>query len=215
VKLAEEFDGKAVNFEELFDQLHKADIILSSTGAPHFIIGPKDVEEVIRRRRNKPMFFIDIAVPRDIDPKVNDVPNVYLYTVDDLNGIVQSNLEQRSKEAEKAEAIVNQEIGQFFKWLSSLEVTPTIVALRSKFDEIRRAELEKTLAGWKDLTPEGQKRLEALTSAMMNKLLHPPTSLLKKAGQGGRTDLYVDALRQLFELQTEGHAEEELGELEE
>ncbi len=215
VKLAEEFDGKAVNFEELFEHLHKADIILSSTGAPHFIIGPKDVEEVIRRRRNKPMFFIDIAVPRDIDPKVNDVANVYLYTVDDLNGIVQSNLEQRSKEAEKAEAIVDQEIGQFFKWLSSLEVTPTIVALRSKFDEIRRAELEKTLAGWKDLSPDGQKRLEALTNAMMNKLLHPPTTLLKKAGQGGRTGLYVDALRQLFDLQTEAPAEEDLGELEE
>src|SRR5512140_2087957 len=97
-KLAEEFGGKAVNFDELFDHLHKADIILSSTGATHFIIGAKDVDAVIRRRKNKPMFFIDIAVPRDIDPKVNDVPNVYLYTVDDLNDIVQSNLEQRGKE---------------------------------------------------------------------------------------------------------------------
>jgi glutamyl-tRNA reductase len=201
VKLAEEFDGKAVNFDELFEQLHKADIILSSTGATHFIIGPKEIEEVIRRRRNKPMFFIDIAVPRDIDPKVNDVPNVYLYTVDDLNGIVQSNLEQRGKEAEKAEEIVSQEIGQFFKWLSSLDITPTIVALRSKFDEVRRAELDKTLANWKDLPPDGQKRLEALTNAIMNKLLHSPTSLLKKAGQGGRSDLYVDALRSLFDLQ--------------
>src|SRR5512136_333951 len=202
VKLAEEFDGKAVNFEDLFDQLHKADIILSSTGAPHFIIGPKDVEEVIRRRKLKPMFFIDIAVPRDIDPKVNDVENVYLYDMDDLQGVVATNLEQRNKEAEKAEAIIDQEIGQFFKWLSSLEVTPAIVALRSKFEETRQAELEKTLANWKDLTPEERKRLEACTSAIINKLLHQPTSVLKRTGQGGRTDLYVDALRQLFELET-------------
>lgn len=213
-RLAEEFGGRAVPFDELFEYLHKADIILSSTGAPHCIIGPKDLEEVMRRRRQKPMFFIDIAVPRDIDPKVNDVENVYLYTVDDLQEVVQVNLAQRAEEAKKAEDIVNQEIGQFFKWLSSLEVTPTIVALRAKFDEIRRAELEKTLSNWKDLPPDGQKRLEALTNAMMNKLLHPPTSLLKKAGQGGRTDLYIDALRALFELQAENEGEQELGELE-
>src|SRR6266581_373159 len=214
-KLAEEFGGKAVNYEDLFDQLHKADIILSSTGAPHFIITPKDVTEVIRRRKLKPMFFIDIAVPRDIDPKVNDVQNVYLYDMDDLQGVVATNLEQRGKEAAKAEQIVNQEIGQFFKWLSSLEVTPTIVALRSKFEEARQAELAKTLANWKDLAPEQQKRLEALTAAIVNKLLHTPTAVLKQTGQGGRTDLYVDALRQLFELEMGGTEEEELGELEE
>jgi glutamyl-tRNA reductase len=215
VRLADEFGGKAVNFDDFIDQLHKADIILSSTGATHFIIGQKDVEEVIRRRKLKPMFFIDIAVPRDIDPKVNDVANVYLYDMDDLQGVVATNLEQRNKEAEKAEGIIDQEIGQFFKWLSSLEVTPTIVALRSRFEEVRRAELEKTLAGWKELPPDAQKRLEACTSAIVNKLLHSPTSLLKRAGQGGRTDLYVDALRQLFELEMAAPEEEELGELEE
>ena len=214
-KLAEEFDGKAVRFDDLFEQLHKADIILSSTGAPHTIIGARDLDEVMRRRRQKPMFFIDIAIPRDIDPAVNDVENVYLYTVDDLQEVVSANLQQRNEEAKKAEEIVNQEIGQFFKWLSSLEVTPTIVALRSRFDEVRRAELEKTLANWKDIPPDGQKKLEALTNAIMNKLLHPPTALLKKAGQGGRTDLYVDALRTIFELEIGGVPNEELGELEE
>ncbi len=214
-RLAEEFDGKAVPFEDLFDHLHKADIILSSTGAPHFIIGDKDVEAVVRRRKLKPMFFIDIAVPRDIDPKVNDVDNVYLYDMDDLQGVVQSNLQQRAEEAKKAEGIVDQEIGQFFKWLSSLEITPTVVALRSKFEEVRQAELARTLAAWRDLPPDAQKRLEALTSAIINKLLHTPTSILKQTGQGGRTDLYVDALRQLFELEMEKPPEEELGELEE
>lgn len=213
-KLADEFDGKAVRFDDLFDQLHKADIILSSTGAPHTIIGAGDLEEVMRRRRQKPMFFIDIAIPRDIDPGVNDVENVYLFTVDDLQEVVASNLQQRKEEANKAESIVNEEIGQFFKWLSSLEVTPTIIALRNRFDEVRRAELEKTLAGWKDIPPDGQKRLEALTNAIMNKLLHPPTTLIKQAGQGGRTDLYVDAVRALYGLEIGRGQDEEL-ELEE
>jgi len=214
-RLAEEFDGRAVRFEDLFDHLHKADIILSSTGAIHFIIGAKDVEDVIRRRRQKPMFIIDIAVPRDIDPKVNNVDNVYLYDMDDLQQVVASNLQLRSEEAKKAEGIIEQEIGRFFNWLSMLEVTPTIVALRSHFEEIRQAELAKTLANWKELPPDGRKRLEALTSAITNKLLHTPTSLIKQTGQGGRTDLYLDALRQLFELQTEEPGEEEIGELEE
>lgn len=215
VKLAEEFEGKAIQFEDLFDQLHKADIILSSTGATHFIIKPKDVEDVIRRRKLKPMFFIDIAVPRDIDPKVNDVENVYLYDMDDLQGVVASNLQQRAEEAKKAEAIIEMEIGQFFKWLSSLNVTPTVVALRSRFEEIRQAELARTLATWKDLPPEGQRRVEALTGAIVNKLLHHPTSVLKRSEQGNRHDLYVDALRNLFDLQTAEADQEDLVELEE
>lgn len=215
VKLAEEFDGKAIHFEEFLEHLHKVDIVLSSTGAPHFIIRPKEVEEVLRRRKYKPQLFIDIAVPRDIDPAVNDVDNAYLYTVDDLNGVVQSNLEQRKKEAQKAEGIVDQEIGQFAKWLGSLDVTPTIIALRAKFEETRKAELTKTIAGWKDLPPDSEKRLDALTSAIINKLLHQPTSVLKRGGQGGRVDLYVDALRNLFDLATEAPQDEELGELEE
>lgn len=213
-RLAEEFAGEAVRFEELFDHLHRADIVLSSTGAPHIIIGPKEVEEVVKRRRFKPMFFIDIAVPRDIDQRVDDVESAYLFTVDDLQEIVQANLAQRGLEAQKAEEIVDQEIGQFFKWLSSLEVTPTIVALRNRFEEIRRAELEKSCSNWKDLSPDAEKRIEALTAAIMNKLLHAPTAALKKAGQGGRVDLYVDALRQLFELEAAAEEKEEL-ELEE
>ncbi len=213
-RLAEEFAGEAVPFESFLEHLHRADIVLSSTGAPHCIIGPKDAEEVIKRRRSKPIFFIDIAVPRDIDPKVDNVENAYLFTVDHLQEIVQANLAQRSLEAEKAEEIIDQEIGQFHKWLSTLEVTPTIVALRNRFDEIRRAELDKTISGWKELPADAEKRLEALTVAMMNKLLHAPTYVLKQAGQGGRVDLYVDALRQLFELEALQRDDEEL-ELEE
>jgi glutamyl-tRNA reductase len=202
-KLASEFGGKVVAFDDMFDHLHKADIVLSSTGAPQHIIKPKQVAEVIRRRKMKPMFFIDIAVPRDIDPKVNELENVYLYNTDDLQGIVEFNRRQRAVEAEKAEEIVAQEIGQFFSWLSSLEVTPTIVALRSRFEEVSKYELGRTIAGWRDLRPEDQKRLEALTDAIIGKLLHGPISVLKQNRQGNRSDLYVDSLRQLFDLKTE------------
>ena len=200
-KLADEFSGEAIPFDELFLHLHKADIVLTSTGAPHAIITPPDLDEVIKRRRMRPMFLIDIAVPRDIDPAVNEMDAVYLYDMDDLQQVVAANLEGRMQEADKAEAIIAEEIIQFYKWVGTLEVTPTIVALRNRFDELRRAELERTLAGWKDAPPDAEKRLEALTGAYMNKLLHQPTVVLKKAGQGNRNDLYLDALRALFDLE--------------
>ncbi len=199
-KLADEFGGEAIPFEDLFLHLHKADIVLTSTGAPHAIITPVDLEEVIRRRRMKPMFLIDIAVPRDIDPAVNKLDSVYLYDMDDLQQVVAANLEGRMQEADKAEAIIAEEILQFYKWVATLEVTPTIVALRNRFEELRKAELERTLANWKEAPPDTQKRLDALTMAFMNKLLHQPTTVLKKAGQGNRNDLYLDALHTLFDL---------------
>lgn len=214
-RLAEEFGGEAIPFDELFLHLHKTDIVLTSTGAPHAIITPPDLEEVIKRRRMRPMFLIDIAVPRDIDPAVNEMDAVYLYDMDDLQQVVAANLEGRKQEADKAEAIIAEEIIQFYKWVATLEVTPTIVALRNRFEELRKAELERTLAGWKDAPPDAEKRLEALTSAFMNKLLHQPTSVLKKAGQGNRTDLYLDALRALFDLELGGTDNNESLELEE
>jgi len=213
-RLAGEFDGEAIPFEELFDHLHKADIILTSTGATQFIITPGDLEAVIRRRRMQPMFMIDIAVPRDIDPAVNRLDAVYLYDLDDLQQVVAANLEGRRQEADKAEAIIAEEIKQFYKWVATLEVTPTIVALRNRFDELRRLEVERTLLAWKDAPPDAARRLDALTTAMVNKILHHPTSLLKKAGQGNRTDLYLDALQALFDLERSPAEDQEL-ELEE
>lgn len=207
-RLAEEFDGRPVRFEDLVDHLHKADIVLSTTGAQHFIIGPQDVMEVLRRRKQRPMFFIDIAVPRDIDPAVNELENVYLYNTDDLQGVVESNLEQRRREAEKAEEIVACEADRFLCWLSSLEVVPTIVALRSRFDEILRAEVDRTLSAWKGISPEHEKRLEAMTGAIISKLLHTPIRVLKHTGQGNRIDLYLDALQSLFDLSPEMSGEE-------
>jgi glutamyl-tRNA reductase len=214
-RLADEFAGEAIPFEELFQHLHKADIVLTSTGAPRAIITPADLEEVIRRRRMRPMFLIDIAVPRDIDPAVNDLDAVYLYDMDDLQQVVATNLEGRKQEADKAETIIAEEIGQFYKWVATLEVTPTIVALRRQLDELRRMEVEKTLATWKDAPEDAGRRLDALTSAFMNKLLHQPTVVLKQAGQGNRTDLYLDALRALFALELGVDDNEDSFELEE
>lgn len=201
VKLAAEFSGRAVTFDDFPLHLHQVDIVLTSTGAPNFILGPKKVEEVLRQRKNKPMFFIDIAVPRDIDPKVNDLANIYLYDVDDLQEVVQSNLKERQKEAKKAEGIIDQEIGQFHRWLGTLDVVPTIVSLRGRLEEIRRGELEKTFASLRDLGEKERRAIEAMSAAIINKVLHQPITVLKRGQNGGEGDDYVDAVRVLFDLE--------------
>jgi glutamyl-tRNA reductase len=202
VKLAEEFEGQAVPFEEFSQRLHQVDIILTSTGAPDFILGHDRMQEVIRQRKNKPMFLIDIAVPRDIDPKVNKIDNIYLYDVDDLQGVVQANLKERQKEAKKAEIIVDQEIGQFHHWLDNLDVVPTIVALRKKLEDIRQGELQKTFSHLKNLDKKERHAIEALTAAIVNKVLHPPTAVLKQMQNNTSGNDYAEAVRILFALET-------------
>ncbi len=146
------------------------------------------------------MFLIDIAVPRDIDPAANKLDSIYLYDVDDLQGVVQANLKERQKEAEKAELIINDEVKQFQTWLGTLEVKPTIVALRRKMDTIRQAEMEKTLANLGHLNDKERKAVAAMSSAIVNKILHQPTSILKQASGNGNGSLYVDTIRTLFDL---------------
>lgn len=199
-KLAEEFDGTAVSFDNFREQLHRVDIVLSSTGAPDYVLSAEKMKEVIKARRHKPMFLIDIAVPRDIDPQANRIDGVYLYDVDDLQGVVQANLKGREKEAAKAEKIIEEEIVQFQRWLSTLEVKPTIVALRRQMDEIRQAELQKTFANLNGLDDKERKAIESMASAIVNKILHQPTNILKKSQDGSDGDLYIDAVRTLFDL---------------
>ncbi len=199
-KLAEEFDGTAVSFENFREQLHRVDIVLSSTGAPDYVLAAKKLKEVCKLRRHKPMFLIDIAVPRDIDPLANKIDGIYLYDVDDLQGVVQANLKEREKEAAKAEAIINDEIVQFQRWMSTLEVKPTIVALRHQLDSVRKAELEKTFSNLNGLGKKERKAVEAMTNAIVNKILHHPTNILKEAQNGSDGDLYIDAVRRLFNL---------------
>jgi len=203
VRLAEEFDGTPVRYEELTVHLKRADIILSSTGAPHFILKREDVEEVIRIRRNRPMFFIDMAVPRDIDPDANQIDNVYVYDIDDLNNVIETNLEERQREAAKAEEIVVAEVTMFRRWLESQQVTPTIVSLRKKFEEIKQAEVAKALAALGAQDPKTRKVVESLASSILNKVLHPPISSLKRDSDARSPMEMVAVVREIFDLPEE------------
>ncbi|WP_303722464.1 glutamyl-tRNA reductase [Malonomonas rubra] len=212
-KLAAEFEGGIpVSFENFREQLHRVDIVLSSTGAPDYVLEAKKVKEVIKSRRHKPMFMIDIAVPRDIDPLAGKIDGVYLYDVDDLQGVVQANLKEREKEAAKAEKIIDGEIVQFQKWMSSLQVKPTIVALRRQLDEVRKVEVEKTLSNLNGLGKKEQKAIEAMANAIVNKILHHPTNILKQAQNGSDGDLYIDAVRTLFDLPENTDAQQQIAE---
>ncbi len=204
VKLAGEFDGMPVRFDELLSHLKMADIILSSTGAPHFILKKEDVEEVIRIRKNRPMFFIDMAVPRDIDPDANQIDNVYVYDIDDLNNVIETNLEERQKEAARAEGIVSAEVRNFFRWLEAQQVTPTIVMLRRKFEEVKNTEVAKAIAMLGPEDPKTKKVMESLASSILNKVLHPPITALKKDVDGRDVTELVATVRELFDLPENG-----------
>ncbi len=199
-KLAAEFDGVAVNFENFQEQLHRVDIVLSSTGAPDYILSAKKLKEVCKARRYKPMFLIDIAVPRDIDPAANKLDSIYLYDVDDLQGVVQANLKGRQKEAARAELIIEEEVKQFCDWLTTLEVKPTIVALRQQMEQIRQGEIEKTFNNLTGLGDKERRAIESMSNAIINKILHHPTSILKQKSSGSDGSLYIDATRTLFNL---------------
>jgi glutamyl-tRNA reductase len=203
LELAQEFQGKAVPFEDFPQQLRQVDIILSSTGSTHYIIRKEQLHEVIRVRKNRPMFFIDIAVPRDVDPAINEIDNVYVYDIDDLQGITESNREERRKEIQKAEEIVTQGVDAFNRWLSSLQVVPTILALRNRMEEIRKREVEKTLALLKNSSEEERKALDLLTNSIINKILHHPIFLLKQQESRGQGKRYVEMTRKIFHLDEE------------
>ncbi len=207
MELAKEFKGGAIPFEEFHRHLPDMDIILSSTGSSQYIIRRDELIGVIRARKNRPMFFIDIAVPRDIDPKINEIDNVYVYDIDDLEGIVESNKEERKKEAAQAEALIEEGVESFNQWLRSLEVVPTILALREQMEDIRKREVAKTLAFMKNYSDEDHKLLDTLTTSLINKILHRPISLLKRQEERGHGKPYTEIIRKVFQL--DPHEEEE------
>jgi glutamyl-tRNA reductase len=198
--LARRFNGTTISLDELALELKQVDIIISSTGAPEPIISFQDVKKQMRARRNRPLFLIDIAVPRDIDPEVNRIDNVYLYNIDDLQGIVEMNRTERFKEATRAEHIIAAEALKFEGWLRTLEVVPTIVSLRRKAEEIRRAELRRTLGQLDSLPPEQIDALQVLTQSIVNKVLHDPILFLKRSSSRTQKDVYLDVARRLFSL---------------
>lgn len=198
--LAQEFQGEAIPFEEMNAGLKKADIVISATHSPEPILTSEQIARVMKERRYRPIFFIDIADPRDIEPKVGELENVYLFNIDDLQKVAFENLKDREKEAEKAECIVKEEVERFVRWYHSLEVIPTITALKKKFEEIRVKELEKMLSLHPELTEKERRSLEAMTSAIINKILHEPIIHLKEKDEEAMADFYIDALRTLFHL---------------
>nr|WP_323748497.1 glutamyl-tRNA reductase [Anaerosoma tenue] len=197
--MASRFCGTAVPFEQFYDSMHDADIVISSTAATDHVI-TKAALAPSAKHRAQPLFLIDIAVPRDIDPAVNDLPNVFLYDIDDLSGVVEANLEERMAEARRAEAIIDEEMAAFFTWVESMEVVPTVTAIRAKAEVIRKMELEKALKRL-DLTDKERKTVEALTCAIVNKMLHGPTARLKKVSSDKDGYMYVEAARMLYGLE--------------
>ncbi len=200
--LAEKFKGQAIRFEEIDDLLTVVDIIISSTGAPEVVIAHDQVKGIIRARKNRPLFFIDIAVPRDIDPAINQLSNTYVYDIDDLKGIVEENKEDRLREAAKGERIVDEAVLGFRRWYESLEVVPTVVALRNKIEGILRAEIEKTLSGFNGISDSHREAFYRMANAMVNKILHDPTLYLKNISQHETKAMILDITRKLFKLNT-------------
>ena len=200
VELARHFNGKAIRLEEIPDYLKVVDIIISSTGSPGFIIKHGQVKGVMRKRRNRPIFFIDIAVPRDIDPEINRVTNSYVYDIDDLKGIIDENIEERNHESLKGERIIEEAVITFWQWYESLDVVPTIVALRNKFDAIAKTEITKTMLSLKHLSDDDCQAIYRMTNGLINKILHDPTLFLKRNGCHGNKSIYLDTARKLFKL---------------
>jgi glutamyl-tRNA reductase len=199
-ELARAFDGKPIPFEELRSHLHLADVVIGSTAADEHLLNPAIMHEVLRQRKFRPMFLIDMSVPRTFDARINEMDNVYLYDIDDLGGVASENLSERGREAEKAETIVEEEIDTFWRWLASLEAVPTIVALREKIEAIRILELEKTLASFPTLTAEQRQALEVMTTAIVNKILHAPITHLKQQDRHEEA-LYLATARKLFDIE--------------
>jgi len=203
VALARRFNGQALHFEELIDHLKAVDIIISSTGAPDFVLRRDQIKDVLKQRKNRPLFFIDIAVPRDIDPAINRLDNAYVYDIDDLKGVIEENIADRHKEAVKAERIVDEAVVHFRNWRQSLDVVPTIVALQKKLTDMAEAEVKKTLSGLNHVNPEDAEALHRMGRALVKKFLHDPAMFLKGQISHGDKAFHLDLARRMFNLDTD------------
>ncbi len=207
--LAYKLKGKAIRIEEVHYFLRNVDIVITATGSSDYIIRPQHVREALKLRKNEPMFMIDIAVPRDVDPRVEDIPNIYLYDIDDLNGVLDENLKTRREHAKRAEEIVLQGEEDFQKWINGLNVVPAIISLKKRFDEIKETEVGKALRRLTGLSEREKKIVESLASGIVGKILHNPVTNLKRENSTSLGSLYVDTIKRLFELDGEYESLEE------
>ncbi len=203
ITLAERFNGSAVSLEELTAELESVDILISSTGATDLVLKKEDLKPLMRQRMESPLFLIDIAVPRDLDPKLNDLDNVYLYDIDNLKDVVDVNKSERQNEAGKAERIVEEETLKFMQWLDGMEVTPTIVEMRQKIDDIRQAEIDKTMAGLGELSSKQKRSIEAMAGAITNKILHNPILFLKSDTASVDQQMKLQIVREIFGMDSD------------
>jgi glutamyl-tRNA reductase len=199
-QLAEEFGGETVPFEQLGASLAEADVVICSTGAPHYVVTETMAETARERRRNRPTCMIDISVPRNIDPKVGNVPNVFVFDIDDLESVISSNIREREREAERAELIVQSEVMQFQQSLRVMDIGPTIGALRQKLQELARAEMDRQRKRLGPLTAEQEAAVEALLMSTVNKISHPVLSQMRRSYESSDADT-VQALRDIFGLE--------------
>ncbi|MCS6953712.1 MAG: glutamyl-tRNA reductase [Bryobacterales bacterium] len=200
VELARLFGGSTIPYHAFLSRLPEIDILIASSGAPHYLLRKEDMRRVIEARRNRPVFLIDIAVPRNIDPAINELDHVFLYDIDDLERVVEANRRERLKEAEQAEEIIAQEVDRLLERLKAREVAPTIVSLQQQLEQWRQAELERVRSKLGTLTPQQQEAIEALTRGLINKIAHAPISELRR--QAGTPDgmQTVELIRRLFRL---------------
>src|SRR5579862_5450142 len=206
--LAKRFGGDAIPFEQLYETIPQADIVISSTGAPHHIFRKEHGEKFLNRRRNRPMFFVDIAVPRDVDPEMNKLDGVFVYDIDDLQQVVSSHVADRRVEAANAEAIVQAEVDKFQGRLQTLDVVPTIVSLQEHLETVRQAEIDRVRGRLGELTPEQELALETLTRGIVNKIMHTPITTLKSAArESSEVTTVIDIVRKLFGLRDTKAAE--------
>jgi glutamyl-tRNA reductase len=200
IGLAQRFGGKAIRFDDLPAELIQADIVVSATASPHQIVGAEELELVMELREGRPLLLIDIAVPRDIDPTVRELTGITLYDMDDLQREVARNLSGREAESARVRAIVEQEVERYGDWLGSLDVVPTVAALRQRGDEIVDRVLRENETRWESLSDADRERVETLARAVVNRLLHEPTLRIKAAAEKGGSYVYLQALRELFGL---------------
>ncbi len=197
-ELAAELGGRAISLRRLREALTASDIVITSTGAPSFLIEPEMVRAVMGQRNGRPLLFIDIAVPRDVHPAVREIDGVHLYDIDDLQAVSEANLQARMKEVATVEEIIEEEVTRFLDWSRSLRAVPTVAAIRRQGEEIRAGELARTLSHLPNLTAEEKERIEALSNAIVKKILHRPIARLKSREYG---HLYVQAARELFGIE--------------
>jgi len=188
-RMAEEFSGavvpQVIAFDQLYEAASRADIVISSTGAPHPIFRREHGQAFLQKRRNRPMFFIDIAVPRDVDPEMNELDGIFVYDIDDLQQVAASHMEERSRQAVDAETLIAAEVERFHLRQRTVNVAPAIVALQKKAEEIRVAEIERIHSRLGSLSAEQLAAVEALTRGLVNKFLHPPMQALRQAARDG------------------------------